>query len=47
MTKYCDILLWQAMNREHNIKQFIETHIPTMDRPEKVYQLFAGLGYKT
>jgi hypothetical protein len=29
------------------IKQFIEEHIPKMDTPEKVYQLFAGLGYKT
>jgi hypothetical protein len=29
------------------IKHFIETHIPKMDSPEKVYQLFAGLGYKT
>lgn len=29
------------------IKQFIENHIPQMDSPEKVYQLFAGLGYKT
>jgi len=29
------------------IKQFIEDHIPKMDTPEKVYQLFAGLGYKT
>ncbi len=30
-----------------NIKHFIETHIPQMDSPEKVYQLFQGLGYKT
>jgi len=29
------------------IKQFIEEHIPKIDTPEKVYQLFAGLGYKT
>lgn len=29
------------------IKQFIEEHIPKMDNPEKVYQLFAGLEYKT
>ena len=29
------------------IKQFIEEHIPKMDTPEKVYQLFVGLGYKT
>lgn len=29
------------------VKQFIEDHIPKMDSPEKVYQLFAGLGYKT
>jgi len=29
------------------IKQFIESHIPQMDSPEKVYQLFQGLGYKT
>jgi hypothetical protein len=29
------------------VKQFIEEHIPKMDSPEKVYQLFAGLGYKT
>ncbi|AMM42160.1 type IIS restriction endonuclease [Candidatus Desulfofervidus auxilii] len=30
-----------------DIKQFIESHIPQMDSPEKVYQLFQGLGYKT
>jgi len=30
-----------------DIKQFIENHIPQMDSPEKVYQLFQGLGYKT
>ncbi len=35
------------MNKEHNIKQFIEEHIPQMDSPEKVYKLFQGLGYKT
>jgi hypothetical protein len=29
------------------IKQFIEEQIPKMDSPEKVYQLFDGLGYKT
>jgi len=29
------------------IKQFIEEHIPKMDNPEKVYQVFARLGYKT
>ena len=29
------------------IKQFIEEHIPKMDSPQKVYQLFEGLGYKT
>lgn len=29
------------------IKQFIESHIPGMDSPERVYQLFEGLGYKT
>ena len=29
------------------IKHFIENHLPQMDSPEKVYQLFAGLGYKT
>lgn len=29
------------------IKQFIESHIPGMDSPEKVYQFFEGLGYKT
>jgi hypothetical protein len=28
------------------IKQFIEEHIPKMDTPKKVYQLFTGLGYK-
>ena len=30
-----------------DIKHFIENHIPQIDSPEKVYQLFAGLGYKT
>ncbi|MBW1973043.1 MAG: hypothetical protein JRI44_09475, partial [Deltaproteobacteria bacterium] len=30
-----------------NIKQFIENHIPHMDSPEKVYELFKYLGYKT
>ena len=30
-----------------DIKQFIENHIPQMDSPQKVYQLFQGLGYKT
>jgi len=35
------------MNKEHNIKHFIETNIPNMDSPEKVYQLYAVLGYKT
>lgn len=30
-----------------DIKQFIEDHIPQMNSPEKVYQLFDGLGYKT
>jgi len=29
-----------------DIKSFIEEHIPQMDSPEKVYQLFEGLGYK-
>ena len=29
-----------------DIKGFIEEHIPQMDSPEKVYQLFEGLGYK-
>lgn len=29
------------------VKQFIEYHIPLMDNPEKIYQLFEGLGYKT
>jgi len=29
------------------IKQFIENHIPQMNNPEKVYELFKGLGYKT
>jgi len=29
-----------------DIKIFIEEHIPQMDSPEKVYQLFEGLGYK-
>jgi hypothetical protein len=29
-----------------DIKGFIEKHIPQMDSPEKVYQLFEGLGYK-
>lgn len=33
--------------RAAEIKQFIESHIPQMDSPEKVYQLFCGLGYKT
>jgi len=28
------------------IKQFIEEHIPQKDTLEKVYQLFAELGYK-
>jgi len=27
-------------------KGFIERHIPVMDSPERVYQLFEGLGYK-
>ncbi len=30
-----------------NVKDFIKNHIPDMDSPEKVYQLFRGLGYKT
>lgn len=29
------------------IKQFIENHIPQMDTPEKVYELFNKLGYNT
>ena len=29
-----------------DIKQFIENHLPVMDSPEKVYELFKGLGYK-
>jgi len=29
------------------IKAFIEAHIPKMDSPERVYELFQGLGYKT
>ncbi len=28
-------------------KEFIEEIIPQMDSPEKVYELFHGLGYKT
>lgn len=28
------------------IHHFIENHIPQMDSPKKVYQLFSGLGYK-
>jgi len=35
------------MNKKLNIKQFIESHIPQMDSPEKVYELFEALGYKT
>ena len=35
------------MNKGIDTKQFIETHIPQMDSPEKVYQLFQGLGYRT
>jgi len=35
------------MNKGPDIKQFIETHIPQMDSPEKVYELFEALGYKT
>jgi methylase of polypeptide subunit release factors len=27
-------------------KEFVENHIPNMDNPEKVYQLFKGLGYE-
>lgn len=30
-----------------NIKTFIEEHIPHMDEPKKIYELFQGLGYKT
>jgi len=30
-----------------DLKQFIEEHLPQMDSPEKIYQLFRGLGYKT
>ncbi|HDH45132.1 MAG TPA: hypothetical protein ENG66_07090 [Thermococcus sp.] len=30
-----------------DIKQFIESHIPQMDSPEKVYTFFQGLGYRT
>ena len=33
--------------RTFDIKHFVENHIPQMDSPEKVYQLFQGLGYKT
>jgi len=30
-----------------DIKNFIENHLPKMDSPEKVYELFNKLGYKT
>jgi len=30
-----------------DVKQFIEKHIPNMNSPESVYELFKGLGYKT
>ncbi|MGH7802164.1 MAG: Eco57I restriction-modification methylase domain-containing protein [Thermodesulfobacteriota bacterium] len=29
------------------LKEFIEAHIPQMDSPERVYELFQGLAYKT
>ena len=29
-----------------DVKQFIEKHIPNMNSPESVYELFKGLGYK-
>ena len=28
------------------LKEFIEAHIPQMDSPERVYELFQGLAYK-
>jgi len=32
--------------KEQNIINFIEKHVPQMNSPEKVYQLFEGLGYR-
>lgn len=37
---------YQNYEEPKEIKSFIEEHIPQMDSPEKVYQLFEGLGYR-